>query len=301
MAKGTIHTFPILFFSAGTPLAGVLHRNVDELATPQPAILVTGSWLTVKEQMPSTYANALAARGFTTFTFDFAGFGESGGEPRQAELPHRKIGDIMAAAEFLRSLSSVREGSVGHLAVCASAQYGLAALARGAAIDSFVSVAGWYHDTESVSPFYGGATGVARRIEVARKATSRFLRTREVETAPAYDPGNELAGMFFELPYYALTTRGAVPSWKNEMATMSWLHWLSFDGLSAASRVSQPAFFVHGDGCVLPDNAKRVYEALTGRKDMLWTEGSQIDFYDQPALVEKSVDAADRHFRQSLR
>jgi len=32
-------------------------------------------------------------------------FGESGGEPRQAEIPAKKIADICAAAEFLSTLS----------------------------------------------------------------------------------------------------------------------------------------------------------------------------------------------------
>jgi len=41
--------------------------------------------------------------------------------------------------------------------------------------------------------------------------------------------------MFFELPYYGLASRGAVPAWKNEMAVLSWLPWLTFDGISGAS------------------------------------------------------------------
>jgi hypothetical protein len=93
----------------------------------QPGIIVTGSWLTVKEQMPEVCAVRLAERGYTAFTFDFAGFGESGGDPRQAEIPDRKIGDIIAAADFLSTLSLVEPDSIAHVALCASAQYGLAA------------------------------------------------------------------------------------------------------------------------------------------------------------------------------
>jgi uncharacterized protein len=35
-----------------------------------------GSWLTVKEQIATTYARRLAERGYTGFVFDFSGFGE---------------------------------------------------------------------------------------------------------------------------------------------------------------------------------------------------------------------------------
>jgi hypothetical protein len=58
----------------------------------------------------------------TAFTFDFTGFGQSGGAPRQLELPARKIADIAAAADFLSTMSFVREGGVGHVGICASAQ-----------------------------------------------------------------------------------------------------------------------------------------------------------------------------------
>jgi alpha/beta superfamily hydrolase len=36
--------------------------------------------------MPDLYARQLADLGYTAFTFDFSGFGESEGEPRQAEM-----------------------------------------------------------------------------------------------------------------------------------------------------------------------------------------------------------------------
>jgi hypothetical protein len=101
MPAAKIFRFPVLFHSAGVALVGRIHRNVDNLIEVQPGLVVTGSWFTVKEQMPDRYAAELAARGYTVLTFDFAGFGESGGEPRQTEMPVRKVTDISAAAHFL--------------------------------------------------------------------------------------------------------------------------------------------------------------------------------------------------------
>src|SRR5499426_1636905 len=181
-----INSYPALFFSNGVQLVGRFYRNTQNWFTRQPAVIVTGSWLTVKEQMPAVYAERLAERGYTTFTFDFAGFGESGGVPAQAEIPARKIGDILAAANFVSTTSFVKPGAIGHLAICASAQYTLAALAAGAPIRSFVSVAGWYHDTVSVAQFYGGEEGVEKRLGRAKLALEKFVRKGEVEMVPAY-------------------------------------------------------------------------------------------------------------------
>jgi uncharacterized protein len=288
-----IHRTNVPFFRGDLRLAGRLFRNTDRPDVRQPGVIVTGSWLTVKEQMPELYALRLAERGYTAFTFDFTGFGGSAGTPRQAEVPDRKIADLSAAADFLSTLYFVEPGTIAHLAICASAQYGLAALARGSRVARFISVAGWYHDTPTVAGFYGGSEGVAARLETARSALESYEKTGNVDVVPAYKAGDQEAAMFFELDYYGNARRGAVSAWKNEMATMSWFYWLTYDGLAAADRVETPALFVHSDGCVFPENVRTVHDRLRGPKQLVWAEGTQTDFYDQPTQVGVAVDAAD--------
>ena len=294
-----IHRTPLPFFRGDVRLAGQLFRNTDRLDVRQPAIIATGSWLTVKEQMPATYAVPLAERGYTVFTFDFSCFGESGGEPRQAEIPDRKIADLMAAIDFVSTLAFVEPDRVAHLAICASAQYGLAALARGARASRFISIAGWYHDPVSVAPFYGGMPGVTKRLDVARSALDDYVSTGKVATVPAYKAGDENAAMFFDLDYYGNPSRGAVPQWKNAMATLSWSYWFTFDGLRAADHVQTPTLFVHSDGCVFPDNVRSIHARLRGPKRLIWADGTQTDFYDRPAQMQVAIDAADAFLRDS--
>jgi uncharacterized protein len=293
------YEFDAAFHSHGVRLAGRFIRDTDDPSLRQPTAVVTGSWLTVKEQMPLVYARRLADAGFTAFIFDFAGFGESDGAPRQCEMPARKIVDITSAADFVRTMSFV--GKVGHLAICASAQYTLAALARGAPIDSYACVAGWYHDAASVAPFYGGKEGVDRRMARAHESSRKFSQTGQQSLVPAYEAGNDRAGMAFPSEYYARAERGAVPQWKNEMDEASWRYWLTFDGMSSAARVSTPTLLVHSDGCVLPDNLRQIYRELAGAKELAWSEGSQVDFYDLPPHVERAMQAVKPWFDRTLR
>jgi uncharacterized protein len=295
-----MHDTSVYFSSNGDLISGRLLRPADELGRRWPTIMVTGSWLTVREQMPLTYARRLVDNGFAAFIFDFAGFGASRGDPRQLEMPTRKAADIKSAARFLSTLAPVQPGGVGLLSVCASAQYALLAMANGAPVQAFASVAGWFHDTESVAPFYGGEAGVRQRLEAADRAVERFEASGDVVLVPAYRAGDDTAGMFFELDYYANPERGAVPTWRNEMAEMSWTHWLLFDGLQAAPNVKAPTLMVHSDDCVLPDNARRVYQALGGRKRLHWSRGDQTDFYDQPSQVDEAVTEAVKHFKDAL-
>lgn len=295
-----IHEIPVIFHSHGVPLSGRFLRNSRSLQDRQPAVIVIGSWLTVKEQMAATYGRKLAEAGYTAFTFDFAGFGESQGEPRQAEIPSRKIGDIHAAAGFLRTMNFVDPDRIGCVAICASAQYALAALAAGAPIHSFASVAGWYHDRSSVAAFYGGEAGVELRLARAHAALQKYTQTGEVVLAPAYADGDDRAGMHFHLDYYARADRGAVPAWKNEMAEMTWFYWFAFDGLCAADRVSTPSLFVHADGCVFPEHVREVHGRIKGPKELVWTRGEQTDFYDQAEQVDASTAAVARWFADTL-
>jgi fermentation-respiration switch protein FrsA (DUF1100 family) len=289
-----------LFTDAGVPLAGRMHRQTGDPFERQPAVVVMGSWLTVKEQMADLYAARLAALGYTAFTFDFAGFGASGGDLRQAELPTRKISNIAAAVRFVSSLSTVAPGGPAVVAVCASAQYALAAIALGLPVAAFASVAGWFHDAESVAGFYGGADGVNDRLARAAAAADYYLHTGELSTVPAYAVADQRAGMFIDMDYYANPDRGAIPAWTNEMAEVSWAHWLTFDGLSSAAAVDVPSLFVHSDGCVFPDNVRAVAKAVSGPAELVWGDGAQIDFYDQPAQVSFAVDAVHRHLRANL-
>ena len=67
-----------------------------------PAVIVSGSWTTVKEQMAGLYAEKLAQEGFVTLAFDFRNFGESGGVARFYENPLQKVDDIRNAVTYLQ-------------------------------------------------------------------------------------------------------------------------------------------------------------------------------------------------------
>jgi uncharacterized protein len=91
----------VTFSSEGEKMVGVLYlpksyKSGDKL----PTVIVTGAWMTIKEQMPSIYAQKLADRGFAAFVFDFRTWGESGGKLRGFESPTAKIADIKNAVSF---------------------------------------------------------------------------------------------------------------------------------------------------------------------------------------------------------
>jgi hypothetical protein len=297
----------IIFQSEGEKLKGNLFKNDNSNnEKPKPAIIVVGSWTTVKEQMAGLYAEKLAIEGFITLAFDFRGYGESEGRPRFYESPTKKIEDINNAIIYLKSRSDI--SSMGLLGICAGAGYVLESAIENENVDALVTVASWLHDNEAVKLFYGGEEGVNQKISQARAAKKKYEETGEIDYIPTISTTDESAAMFGEYDYYLNKDRGAIPEWSSDkFAVMSWEDWLGFDPMQNASRQTKPILMVHSDGCVLPDNTRKYFESIQSReKKIEWVETTlqspfhQFSFYDQQDEVAFAVQKAKRWFLKFL-
>lgn len=288
----------VSFVSGTETLVGALYIPEGVSAADQAeAVVVTGAWTTIKEQMPATYAAELAERGFVALTFDFRTWGESEGATRSLENPTMKIEDIQAAAAFLAARTDV--STVNGLGICASAGYMATAAAQSDALDSIALVAPWLHDAALVEAVYGGPEGVASLIEVGRAAAAEEAQTGQPQLITAGGPTGSDALMAFD-GYYSDPNRGMIPEWENTFNLASWEGWLTFDGIQAAGGIQAPTLIVHSDAAAIPQGAQEFYDRLTAPKQAVWLDGvSQFDFYDQAAPVNAAADAAASHFMMS--
>jgi hypothetical protein len=103
--------------------------------------------------------------------------------------------------------------------------------------------------------------------------------------------------MPFDIDFYLNPARGGIPAWPNRFAVMSWPLWLRFDPIAAAPHVTQPVLVIHSEDGAIPDGARRFLAALPHPGRAIWTDGTQFDFYDNPAHVTLAAD--DRASRRS--
>lgn len=287
------------FDSEGDTLVADLFRPPNASGS-SPIVVTTGSWTTSKEQQANFYAREIAGRGLTALTFDFRGFGQSGGEPRDWEHPQRKADDIAAAITFTQAIPGVDPDRVGVLGVCASAGYQAVNAARDDRVKAIGMVAPWLHNTELVAPYYGGDQGVAARIELSRQAAAKFEASGVVDFMPAISETDESAAMYGPFDYYLDPQRGAIPEWDARLAVMSWEPWLTFNPIDFAREITAPVLMVHSEDAAVPEGARRFHEQLPGSKELIWTTGTQLDFYDQPTQVDLAVPAVVDHFNANL-
>lgn len=298
------------FKSEGLNLVGNLYYppNLEE-GKKYPAIICSGSWTTVKEQMAGLYAKRFAENGFITLVFDFRNYGESEGEPRNWENPEMKIQDIINAVNYLKTLPQIDDNNIGAFGVCAGSMYTLMAASEDKDIKAVATTASWLHDAEAVKLFYGGEEGVKNKIKMAQDAKKKYVETGEFTYIKTISTTDETAAMFGEFDYYLNPKRGAVPEWSaDKFALATWEDWLTLDPFPSAAKLNKPLLMIHSDGCVLPDYTKKYFEAVPSKdKELVWVDTKlqspmhQFNFYDQREEVDLSVKKTTEFFKKELK
>ena len=299
----------INFISEGANTVGNLfYPESYDPSLKYPAIIVSGSWTTVKEQMAGLYAEKLAHEGFITLAFDFRNFGESEGQPRYFESPQMKQRDIQNAVTFLENQANVDKDKIGAFGVCAGAMYTLMAASKDKRIKSVVTAASWLHDAEAVKLFYGGEQGVSIKIKAAQKAKIEYAESGSVNYIPTISTEDETAAMYGPYDYYLNPERGAIEEWSaDKFAVMSWEDWLTTDPMPTASSLNTPTLMIHSDGAVLPQYTKKYFEEIASEdKKLYWMDTSletpfhQFNYYDQDAEVNETIMEASKWFKLKM-
>ncbi len=209
--------------------------------TPFRAVVVTGAWTTVKEQMPDTYAARLAQRGLAALTFDFRGWGESVApedeQQRYLEDPYRKIADTQAAFDAIKEMPELDENRVGGLGICASAGYMSQAVSKNDNVKFLALVAPWLHDSEIIAEAFGGQETINQLIEASRAAQ----QADHAVIIEAASTSNDHA-LMYQQPYYTEPDRGLILQYDNRFNVASWENWLTFDSVATAKQIDKPVF-----------------------------------------------------------
>jgi uncharacterized protein len=280
----------VTFTADGLTLVG----NLSAAADGAPAVVLTGPFTGVKEQVVGTYAARLHERGLTTLTFDHRGFGESGGR-RAHEDSQGKLADLRAAVSLLAAHPAVDPARVAAVGVCLGGGYAVRAAATDPRIRAVVGIAGAYNSPVRFS---------TADPDGYRRSLSSFI-DRYDDELPAVAPGGGAAAMAGDEPFaYYGTPRSAAKYWENRVTYGSLHALMTFDALGAAPLLAAtPLLVIHGrtDAYCAPELADALYTAATGPKEILWLDTEQhIDLYDVEPYVTAAADATAAFLHRHL-
>lgn len=286
----------------GVELAGHLRR--PDTAGPAPAIVFTGPFTGVKEQVTGLYAAALAQRGFVTLAFDHRGFGASSGEPRQHEAAAGKGLDLLAATSALVEHPAVDRERIGAVGICLGGSYAVRHTAFDPRIKALGLVAGGYNDP--VAFHAGMGDGYHEMLGELADVATREMRTGVVEYMSAVDSAGGDAAMGGDEPFqYYGNERSASPGWVNRVTRLSIRELLTLDAVSSGPLIApRPTLMIHGrvDAFCTPENAVAMFERIDEPKRIVWLDTTNhIDLYDNPVFVEPAVDHLVAWFSEHLR
>lgn len=300
LLKDGVKMQKVNFQSKGVKLVGDIFFPTDYQKNKKyPAVVVTGAWTTVKEQMPSLYAKELAKKGFITLVFDFRGWGESDGKNRFLESPLRKTEDIVAASDYLKSRADVASTKIGGLGVCASSGYMVKAYFENA-FNTIALVAPWLHNKEIATSVYGGQKSFDKLLDISDKAQKDFEKTGKIKAITAASTTDKNS-LMYNVPYYTEKNRGLIKEFDNKFNLASWRPWLTFDAISYADKIPGKVLFVESEAMALPQGSKTFKDIAKDKVETIsLPKVTQFDFYDKAEPVSKSVDSVAKFMKKEL-
>lgn len=291
------------FTSRGTECAAWCYRPAT--ADPPVVVLAHGFGGTRRMGLPA-FAERFAEAGLAVLLFDYRGFGDSAGTPRNLVSPSRHVADWDAAVAHARSLSGVDGDRLGVAGWSFSGGHGLVTAARR---DDVAAYAGCV-------PFSDGARTLAsvvrqQGLSFGLRATAAGLRDlarAATFRSPHYVP---LVGQPGEVA--PLSTEGAAEGYRaivpedldeadwNRCAARILVTVGTYRPITEADAVDCPALVVQatGDRLVPAGTVDRLVERLDD-VERLRVEGDHFAPYLPPTfdeVADRQVAFFDRHLR----
>lgn len=295
-ALAGIETRTITVENEGATLSGTLYLPEGHDGGKPPAVVVTGAWTSVEEQMPREYAEEMVERGFAAFTIDFRGWGKSGDLPqtiRFKEDPQAKISDLKAAFATVATLPEVDATRISGLGICASAGYMVDAAAGNPLVQSMGLVAPWLQNQIIVEAAYGGSEGVTMLRGLAAAAANMPGGV----IIPAAGPV-EAEGVLMPIGgYYYDPARGAIPAYDDKWNNLGSEAWLTYLPADNAPMLDKPLAIVHSEAAAIPDGVRAFLAGYVGEASVTWLDNvDQFSFYDREDAVDAAADQVAARF-----
>ncbi len=256
----------------------------DDLATPRgrPCVVMAHGFGCTKDSGLDPFARRFAEAGAEVLVFDYRGFGESGGEPRQFVDHRRHREDYHSAIAHARALPGIDPERIvlwgssysgGHvIAVAADDPRIAGVISQGAAMDGLASVLEIWN--------YAGPRQLATLTAHALIDQGLGLFRLRPHMVPIVGPPDSPAAMSADdcLPGYSAI---AGPTFRNEMAARQIPLIMLNRPVRSAGKLHMPVLLViaNHDSIAPPSGAEKVARRVKGRVQVERMDVGHFDIY----------------------
>lgn len=258
------------------------------------AIVVSGPYGAVKEQVSGRYAQTLAEYGFLTIAFDPSYYGESGGTPRNLTSPEISTEDFSAAVDYLSVRKDVDAQRIGILGICGWGGFALNAAANDPRIKATVTSTMYDMSRVNANGYFDKMT-VDDRYELRKKLseqrTEDYLAGNYERDGGVVNPVPEDAPLFVKQYHdYYKTERGyhrRSPNSNNGINKTATLAFINMPILSYIEEIRSAVLLVHGEQAHSRYFSEDAFKRLKGEnKEILIIPGANhTDLYDNENVI----------------
>lgn len=266
-----------------------------------PAIVLAHGFSAVKEMALDRFADAFAAAGFASLTFDYRGLGASDGEPRQNLDPHAQITDYRNAISWVRGRADVDRDRIGVWGTSYSGAHVMmvGALDRRvkAVVAQVAAIDGW----ETFARMSGTEVRDAM-VSVLIDERERIYRGEAPQTIPVVGPDGSAAALPGDESWrWFQSYLDRAPTWRNEITLRSLEYLLEYSPLRWIDRIAPtPLLMIAAEHDFIPIDLTREAFARAGEpKKLVVLPAAHFAPYEPPHFETASALAVD-WFRQHL-
>jgi fermentation-respiration switch protein FrsA (DUF1100 family) len=274
------------------------------------AIVCTHPFGSIKEQASGHYAEKLVEQGFIALAYDASHYGESGGEPRQYEVPGDRVEDIRCAVDYLSIHPQVDPDRIGALGICAGGGYTVNAAQTEYRIKAVATVSAFDVGSARREGVPRGMISEEQRIQRLKDVGTQ--RTREAAGAPhrmiyfvpksAAEINENTPELYREGYDYYCTPRAQHPNAPGKYVFTSLGLQMAFSAFDQVETISpRPLLMIVGSKADTLYFSREAIEKAKDPKELFVIPGAtHIDMYDKPQFVTPAVGKLTEFFGKAL-
>jgi fermentation-respiration switch protein FrsA (DUF1100 family)/quercetin dioxygenase-like cupin family protein/alkylhydroperoxidase/carboxymuconolactone decarboxylase family protein YurZ len=282
-----------------------LPANIDK-SKKYPAIVVGHTFTGVKEQTSGLHAQKLAELGFITLVFDASFWGESGGMPRNIEVPEIRMEDFSAAVDFLSNYPLVDMDKIGAIGICGGGGYSIAATAIDHRIKAVATIS-MYDLGRARRQGLGDVIPYEARMmtldKIGKLRTKEFRGEARTDTlgvpAKITETDTENTREFYD---YYRTPRAQHFNTDTSYSLTSQASMMNFFPFAQIETISpRHVLFIVGERAVSKYFSEDAYSKASEPKELfVIPNASHVDLYDRPEYLKITLPKLADFFNKNL-
>lgn len=242
-----------------------------------PVIVLCHGFCGIQELLLPGFAQAFVQAGYAAVTFDYRGFGASGGEQGRL-VPSMQIEDILTVITYVKTLPGIEATRVGLWGTSLGGGHVLAAAANDPSVKAVVSQLGFADGEQVVTRNMTDAEKEAFTVTIERMHEKKNHTGKEMFVSITKVLTDEQSKAFVE------ENRRRYPAMDIKIPFLTVREMLNYKPKNHASRVACPVFVVvaGNDGVNPPDQGIALFESVTASIKRLHVEenAGHYDIYE---------------------